>query len=181
MRILTLINFSAVIVFATIVVHRFNLHHFPSAAAQEKYQCMPCGSECDSALFDGPGECPHCHMKLVKQSTIHFGNIQADETCKYIATHPGLILLDVRTKEEFEGKADPNFGSLKNAINIPVQSLESRINELDAYKGKEIFVYCSHSHRSPQAAYILTQHGFAKVTNMSGGMSVLKEGNCLTR
>ena len=63
----------------------------------------------------------------------------------------------------------------KNAINIPVQELEKRMNELEKYKDKEIIVYCSHSHRSPRASYMLTQNGFKKVTNMLGGMSVWKD------
>lgn len=89
-----------------------------------------------------------------------------------------MVLLDVRTKEEFEGAADPNYGSLKNAINIPIDELENRIKSIDHLKNKEIIVYCSHSHRSPRASYLLNQKGFKKVTNMSGGMSMLKDGDC---
>jgi len=36
-------------------------------------------------------------------------------------------------------------------------------------------VYCSHSHRSPRASYMLSQNGFKNVTNMLGGMSAWKE------
>jgi rhodanese-related sulfurtransferase len=86
-----------------------------------------------------------------------------------------VVFLDVRTPAEFNGTAEDKFGAIKNAINIPVQELESRINELEKYKDKEIIVYCSHSHRSPRASYMLTQRGFKKVTNMLGGMSVWKE------
>jgi rhodanese-related sulfurtransferase len=96
-----------------------------------------------------------------------------------VADHPNVVLLDVRTKQEFEGKADPNYGTLKNAINIPVQELEKNISMLAPYKEKEIIVYCSHSHRSPQACYILTQNGFSNVTNMNGGMSVMKDKSCM--
>lgn len=99
--------------------------------------------------------------------------------CQYVTDHPNVVLLDVRTKEEFEGKADPDFGTLKNAINVPVQELEKNISTLAPYKDKEIIVYCSHSHRSPQACYILTQHGFSNVTNMAGGMSVMKDKTCM--
>jgi len=117
-------------------------------------------------------------MELVKKSTINFKSIPPSEICQYINSHPGIILLDVRTKEEFEGKADPDFGTLKHAINIPIQELKNRINELNAYKEKEIIVYCSHSHRSPQATYLLTQNGFSKAVNMARGMSVVKDNAC---
>ena len=118
-------------------------------------------------------------MDLVKRSTVHFKTIQPEDLCKYIETHPNVVLLDVRTKEEFEGKAYPNFGTLKNAINVPVQELENQLSTLEPYKEKEIIVYCSHSHRSPRASYILTQHGFSNVTNMAGGMSVMKDRACM--
>jgi len=120
-------------------------------------------------------------MKLVKKSTVHFKTIQPSEICDYIKSHPNIVLLDVRTKEEFEGSSNPNFGSLKNAINLPIQVLEEKITTLDKYKDKEIIVYCSHSHRSPRASYILTQHGFSNVTNLAGGMSEMKDHACMTK
>jgi DNA-directed RNA polymerase subunit RPC12/RpoP len=30
------------------------------------YQCMPCGQDCDNAVYDKPGKCSHCQMELVK-------------------------------------------------------------------------------------------------------------------
>ena len=143
-----------------------------------QYTCLPCGYDCDKMIYKNPGTCAHCQMPLVKKSTIVFNTIQPSAICKYIAAHPGVVLLDVRTKEEFEGKANPDFGSLQNAINIPIQELETRIAELDAYKNKQVIVYCSQSHRSPRASYLLTQNGFTNVTNLAGGMSVLEDKSC---
>ncbi len=142
------------------------------------YQCLPCGQDCDRISYAKPGTCSHCHMALVKSKTVLFREVTPAAVCEYIRSHPATLLLDVRTKEEFEGRADPNFGSLKNAINIPIQELDARMGELDKYKNREILVYCSHSHRSPRASYLLTQNGFAKVVNMSGGMSQLRNGAC---
>ena len=143
-----------------------------------QYACIPCGYDCDKMIYKKPGTCAHCQMPLVKKSTIVFKTIQPSAICKYIAAHPGVVLLDVRTKEEFEGKANPDFGSLQNAINIPVQELETRIAELSPYKKKQLIVYCSHSHRSPRASYLLTQKGFTNVTNLAGGMSVVEDNAC---
>ena len=142
------------------------------------YKCLPCGRDCDNDSFDAPGKCPKCNMNLVDAKTIHFKRIQPSAICDYIKQHPNAVLLDVRTKEEFEGKADPNFGTLKNAINIPVQQLESKLASIADLKNKEILVYCSHSHRSPQAAYLLSQNGFTNVTNMDGGMSIVEDKSC---
>jgi rhodanese-related sulfurtransferase len=149
-----------------------------ATATQEIYQCIPCGYDCDKQVYDKAGQYPNCHMELVKQSSIVFKTIQPSEICAYIKSHPNVVLLDVRTKEEFEGKAEPNFGTLKNAINLPIQEFDTKVKSLDSLKNKEIIVFCSHSHRSPRASHILTQNGFTNVTNMAGGMSVLKNTSC---
>ena len=146
-----------------------------TTAANEQYVCLPCGSGCDETLSDTPGNCEHCHMQLVKKSSIVFKNISPAQLCSAVAKNPSILLLDVRTPEEFNGKAEVNYGKLKNAINIPIQQLQNRLGELKQYKNRQVIVYCSHSHRSPQASYLLTQNGFKQVTNMQGGMSVWKE------
>jgi rhodanese-related sulfurtransferase/DNA-directed RNA polymerase subunit RPC12/RpoP len=142
----------------------------------ELFVCLPCGSGCDTIQYKTDGTCGHCSMKLVKRSTVTHSNVDPENLCSIIANagNDNVLLLDVRTPEEFEGRAEAKFGRLNKAINIPVQELEKRMNELDTYKNKEIIVYCSHSHRSPRASYMLTQKGFNKVTNMQGGMSVWK-------
>jgi putative intracellular protease/amidase len=37
------------------------------AAASGHYACPPCGSPCDSAVYDHPGTCPVCGMPLVEE------------------------------------------------------------------------------------------------------------------
>ena len=144
--------------------------------SQQIYVCIPCGSACDTAQYKNSGTCSHCSMELVKKSTITHSNVELENLCSFITKtgNKNVLLLDVRTPDEFEGKDEAKFGRLNHAINIPVQDLEKRINELAAYKKKQIIMYCSHSHRSPRASYMLSQNGFSKVTNMQGGMSVWK-------
>jgi rhodanese-related sulfurtransferase/DNA-directed RNA polymerase subunit RPC12/RpoP len=164
---------SAVILFAEPAVSQAAQQ--PAAAT---YVCLPCGNECDTQSYTAPGRCRHCNMDLVEKSTVRFKNVQANAICNYIKSHPGAVLLDVRTREEFEGKQNPDYGRLKNAINIPVQELEARLSEISSLKNKEIIVYCSHSHRSPRASYLLGQNGFVHVTNLAGGMSVMADTAC---
>jgi len=142
-----------------------------------EYVCMPCGQDCDNTEYDKPGTCSHCNMELVLKKSITNGSVKPSDLCDFISKKgaANVILLDVRTPEEFNGKAEENYGRLKNAINIPIQELNTRMAELDKYKGQEIVVYCSHSHRSPRASFMLTQYGFKKVSNMLYGMSVWKE------
>jgi rhodanese-related sulfurtransferase len=144
-----------------------------------EYVCEPCGSDCDNIVLHAPGTCEHCHMPLVKKYAILYKTISPTEICSYVSSHPGVVLLDVRTKEEFENNDYHKYGTLKNAINIPIQELSSRLSELSPYKNKEIIVYCSHSQRSPRASQLLTDNGFNKVFNMSGGMSVMKDKSCV--
>jgi len=114
-------------------------------------------------------------MKLVLKSSLQFENLNADDFCKRIADNPKVILLDVRSKAEFEGRSLRNtYGHFNNAININIDELEKRLTELSAYKDREILVYCSHSVRSPRAAILLNQNGFKNVKNLQGGVSILK-------
>jgi rhodanese-related sulfurtransferase/DNA-directed RNA polymerase subunit RPC12/RpoP len=153
----------------------FSIINTPRA---DSYVCTPCGNDCDKQEYTAAGKCPHCNMPLVKKSSVMFKTISPEEICDYVQQHPDVVLLDVRTKEEFERKANPDYGVLKNAINIPIQELESKLSTISSMKDKEIIVYCSHSKRSPRASYLLTQNGFTNVTNMSGGLSTMKDSPC---
>jgi rhodanese-related sulfurtransferase len=144
-----------------------------TVTADTIYACIPCGYSCDTATYINPGMCGKCNMELVDKSTITHKNIQPEQMCSLDESK--VIFLDVRTPGEFNGTAQQKFGAIKNAVNIPVQELQTRMKELEQYKDKEIVVYCSHSHRSPRASYMLTQRGFKNVTNMDGGMSVWKD------
>lgn len=77
-----------------------------------------------------------------------------------------VVLLDVRTPEEFDGET----GHLARALLIPVQELDSRAGELTRYHDRTIIVYCRTGHRSTKATEILQSHGF-KVMNMEGGIT----------
>jgi len=77
-----------------------------------------------------------------------------------------LIILDVRTPEELVGP----LGKLNGVINIPVQELENRLDELKPYKEKEIAVICRTGNRSHYATVFLKQHGY-KAKNVLGGMT----------
>jgi NADPH-dependent 2,4-dienoyl-CoA reductase/sulfur reductase-like enzyme/peroxiredoxin family protein/rhodanese-related sulfurtransferase/TusA-related sulfurtransferase len=70
------------------------------------------------------------------------------------------ILVDVRSEAEY------NNGHIKGAINIPVDSLRSRLTELDPEK--VIVEYCQVGVRGYIADRILTQNGY-QVRNVTGG------------
>ena len=149
------------------------------AQKAKEFVCIPCGNSCDLQTQKGPGKCSACGMMLVEKSAIHFGNLTYEEFCKHIAARPDALILDVRSPAEFKGTTQdiPTFGHFKNAININITELEARMGEIAAYKDKEVLVYCSHNHRSPQASYILGANGFKTVNNMAGGVSTFEGKN----
>ncbi|MDR2755161.1 MAG: FAD-dependent oxidoreductase [Planctomycetaceae bacterium] len=71
-----------------------------------------------------------------------------------------ITLLDVRTPVEF------NNGHIDGFINIPVDELRERLNELD--KTKKIYITCQVGVRGYTATRILVQNGF-DAYNLSGG------------
>jgi rhodanese-related sulfurtransferase len=158
-------------------------YHFESAAqkpsiAQTRYVCSPCGMTCDKEVHTAPGTCSGCNMKLVDRKTILHKTVSPVALSKFIRSTPDLLILDVRTKEEFDGQGDPDFGTIKNAVNVPISDIEKgAYKKLD--KHKTILVYCSHSHRSSRVSYLLTQKGFTKIVNLSGGMSEVTDKSVL--
>ena len=73
----------------------------------------------------------------------------------------GSYLLDVRTPAEFEA------GHIEGAVNITVDDLRQRLNEIPA--DKEVLVYCQVGFRGYLALQILKHHGIENVKNLSGG------------
>lgn len=71
------------------------------------------------------------------------------------------MIIDSRTKEEYD------FGHIEGAINIPVDEIRSRLNEMP--RDKKIIVYCAVGLRGYIASRILMQHGYTDVYNLSGG------------
>ena len=85
--------------------------------------------------------------------TIKKGTTQKAKT----TAKSNTFYVDVRTPAEFAQ------GSVKGAINVPLDQIE---NQLAKFKGKKnIVVFCRSGSRSSQAKVILEQNGFANVTN----------------
>jgi rhodanese-related sulfurtransferase len=147
-------------------------------SSQTQYVCPPCG-DCDTAVYSSPGKCPACGMELIDKELVKHTNITIEHVCEIVKNNKNVVLLDVRSKEEFEGRHEtrPDEGRLKGAININITELEQRIGELENYKNSEIIVYCSHAHRSQRASHLLTQNDFTNVKNMLEGISQWQNHN----
>ncbi len=76
------------------------------------------------------------------------------------------IVIDVRTVSEYRD------GHVKNSINIPLDNIFSKINDIKRLE-KPIIVCCRSGMRSAQAASILKSHGI-EVMNGGGWQSLEK-------
>lgn len=76
------------------------------------------------------------------------------------------LVVDVRTPGEFHGGAYPG------AINIPLDELQARLDEL-GNKDREITLYCASGARSAYAQRMLMQLGYSKVQNGGGLMHMM--------
>ncbi len=75
----------------------------------------------------------------------------------------GVVVVDVRTVEEF------STGALPNAINLPVTDLSFPfdIGKLD--KEKPVLIYCKAGGRSARAALVMKALGFSTIYELDGG------------
>ena len=71
------------------------------------------------------------------------------------------LLIDVRTAVEYAS------GNIPGSINIPVDELRNRLDEID--ENKNIIIYCQIGLRGYLAQRILLQNGCKNVQNISGG------------
>lgn len=73
-----------------------------------------------------------------------------------------FLIIDVRSPEEYKE------GHIQNAINMNVDSLEDRLDEIEDLKESPIITYCNSGKKSGQVAEILVNNGFKDVTNAEG-------------
>ncbi|TXJ61133.1 rhodanese-like domain-containing protein [Brachyspira aalborgi] len=98
---------------------------------------------------------------IISCSNKGYKNINLKKAIKTINTSTNLILLDVRTAEEYSS------GYIPNSINIDVLSsdFKSKIELLD--KNKEYLIYCRSGNRSTIASSIMATNGFIKIYNLN--------------
>ncbi len=76
----------------------------------------------------------------------------------------GAQIIDVRTKAEFKA------GHLKNAVNIPLDTLATNLSRLN--KSKPIITCCASGMRSASAKSILKSNGFTDIYNGGSWISL---------
>ncbi|HLP05648.1 MAG TPA: rhodanese-like domain-containing protein [Paludibacter sp.] len=89
--------------------------------------------------------------------------LESPEARKLLKSNPSMVVLDVRTAEEF------GAGHLKGAKNIDIRQDDfySKVDKLD--RNATYLVYCRTNHRSGAATDYMVQKGFKHVYQMMDG------------
>jgi len=82
-----------------------------------------------------------------------------------IAAQEEMLILDVRSPGEY------SEGYIGNALNIDHREVESRLNEIIAFKDKPVIVYCYSGIRAGRVESMLAEKGFSKVQHLEGDWS----------
>lgn len=81
------------------------------------------------------------------------------------------IVVDIRDRKEF------GEGRITGSINIPLNSLKSRVAELNKFKEKQIIVADKMGQHSAMAVKQLNAEGFSNVVRLNGGVSDWRASN----
>ena len=99
---------------------------------------------------------------LFTACTQGYKTISHGEAQKIIEEEEDIILLDVRTPEEYEKKHIPN------AILFPIDEIKKGNVDVLPDKNKKILVYCWTGRRAEDAAAILVKMGYKNIINLGG-------------
>ena len=91
-----------------------------------------------------------------------YTQISMDEAIEMMETEENYIILDVRTKEEFDA------GHIEGAINIANEVIHQDQSENLPDKEQLILVYCRSGNRSKQASEKLVKQGYTNVYEFGG-------------
>ena len=96
-----------------------------------------------------------------EESIMTYEQINPQEAKKRMDKEADVIILDVRTQEEYDS------GHIKNAVCLPNEDILSEPDILPD-KGQQILVYCRSGNRSRQAAQKLADMGYENVLEFGG-------------
>ena len=91
-----------------------------------------------------------------------FLNITAEEAKKLMDSETDYVILDVRTREEYDQ------GHIPGAILIPDTEIEAKAADLLPDKDQLILVYCRSGRRSKLAAQSLADLGYTNIREFGG-------------
>jgi len=91
-------------------------------------------------------------------------DVTPDEAERILKLNPGMVILDVRTLEEFSD------GHLPGAVNLNFFAADF-LEKVKAYEGKQILIHCASGGRSGQALSRLKDTSFASLYHLKTGFT----------
>ena len=110
-------------------------------------------------------------MALITPGQVDAKDISQNELQQLMSSNQPIVLLDVRTVEEFAQ------GHIPNAINIPHKVLAARLAELSGEQNSQIVIYCRSGRRAIIARDILVKNGFKQLDHLSGDFNAWTDNN----
>ena len=110
----------------------------------------------------GFAEAPKGPMDFVNAAKANITEVSAAQVKADLDAGKKFILLDVRSKEEFDA------GHLPNAMNVSRGLLEFKIGNAIPDKNANIILYCRTGARSALATQVLNEMGYVNAKNMAG-------------
>ena len=98
--------------------------------------------------------------------------ITVDELYERVNSDQPPLLIDIRDAADFNGTGYSKYGHIQNARSISILELESKFEDLQSFKDKEIVTMCPGGGLSLAAVEILTEAGFKDVKSLKGGMGL---------
>lgn len=96
-------------------------------------------------------------------------NVDADELAMDIPFDDHLVIVDVRKETEFAN------GHLKDAVNLPLDSLKDPGSMSDLDDSQNVYVHCLGGYRSVIAASLIKKEGFHNIRNVVGGWNAISQ------
>lgn len=94
--------------------------------------------------------------------TLEVINVSPEKAKEMIEENDNIIVLDVRTEEEFKE------GHLEGAILLPDNQISNKAESILPDKDAKIIVYCRSGRRSAGASEALSQLGYSNVFDLGG-------------
>ena len=95
-------------------------------------------------------------------SKANYHQIDGQSALDMMNNENDYIIIDVRTESEYQQ------GHIKNAINIPNESIDESVSEILTNKDQLLLVYCRSGNRSKQASEKLAKLGYSNIYEFGG-------------
>lgn len=102
-----------------------------------------------------------CNISNNIDNNTEYKKINAEEA-KAMIDREDVIILDVRTQEEYDS------GHIENAVLLPVTEIADKAEEILPDKDAKILIYCRSGNRSATASKDLIRMGYTNVYDFGG-------------